>query len=207
MAKNKLSIASTWTAGELKQLRSFKSPDRIQEYLDRLRYRYAGVPRSVRSVLESRTANCFDGAMVAAAALEQLGHPPYIMDLRAVEDDDHFLAVFKLNNCYGAVAKSNYSGLRYREPVYRTLRELAISYFENYFNLSGKRTLREYSALYDLRREKLTDWRMGTDSIEDIGTRIDAIRHYSLLTKRSEKSLVRVDRRSFHAGKFGRQEK
>lgn len=196
---------TSWTTAELKLLRSLRTPDKIQEYLDRLRYRSTGHAQSARYVLRTKTANCFDGAMLAAACLEQLGFIPSIMDLRAVEDDDHFLAVFKRNNCYGAVAKSNYSGLRYREPVYRTLRELAISYFENYYNLSAKRTLREYSVLYDLSKETLVDWRTGIGSIEEIGERIDTIRHYKLLSKTAEKSLAKLDRRSYLSGKFGRQ--
>ena len=206
-SKKQQSESLLWTAQELKLLRSFKTPDKVQAYLDQLRYRTTGTPHSVRFVIRNKTANCFDGALFAAAVFEQHGHIPCIIDLRAVEDDDHLLAVFKHNNCYGAVAKSNYSGLRYREPVYRTLRELAMSYFENYFNLSGKRTLREYSNLYDLRREKRIQWRTGIGSVIDIGEHINAGRHYHLLSNEAEKSLVPVDRRCILAGKLGRQEK
>ena len=93
----------------------------------------------------ARTAHCLEGALLAAAALRVQGQPPLLLDLEAVRDDDHVLAVFKQHNCWGAIAKSNYSGLRFREPVYRTLRELAMTYFEHYFNLEREKTLRKYS--------------------------------------------------------------
>jgi len=115
-------------------------------------------PRSPRRVLRDRTARCREGALFAAAALRVNGHPPLLLDLEAVRDDDHVLAVLRDRGHWGAVAKSNYAGLRYREPVYRTLRELVMSYFEHYYNLQGQKTLRRYSRPVDHARFDGVRW-------------------------------------------------
>src|SRR6202163_5163898 len=86
-----------------------------------------------------------EGALLGAAALRMLGHPPLVVDLEAVRDSDHVLAVYRVNGRWGAVAKSDYAGLRSREPVYATIRELAMSYFEHYYNPAGEKTLPAYS--------------------------------------------------------------
>ncbi len=123
-----------WTKKELKTLRALKTPQDIQRYLDSLAYNHHDECRSPRYVMRNRRAHCFDGALFAAAALRVQGHPPLLVDLRAVNDDDHVLAVFSKGRCWGAIAKSNFTTIQYREPVYRTLRELAMSYFDLYFN-------------------------------------------------------------------------
>src|SRR5262245_7834381 len=115
-------------------------------------YHLAGTAWSPRRVLRERTAHCLEGAIFAAAALRVLGFPPLLVDLEAVQDSDHVIAVYRVRDHWGAIAKSNFSGLRYREPVYRSLRELVMSYFEGYINLRGDRTLRAYSAPIDLAR-------------------------------------------------------
>jgi hypothetical protein len=120
---------------------------RIQEYLDGLRYNTEAdgeTFRSPRRVLRDRTANCIEGAVLAAGAFRFSGQPPLIMDLTAVHDEDHVIAVFRRDRHWGAIGTSKFTGLRFREPVYRTLRELAMSYFEHYYNLEGERTLRGY---------------------------------------------------------------
>jgi hypothetical protein len=137
------------TRAEWRTLRGLKTPERIQRFLD-IDIGYNKEPdgdtiRSPRRVLRDRVAHCLEGALLAAAALRAQGFPPLLMDLEAVNDDDHVLAVFRQHDRWGAIAKSNYSGLRFREPVYRSLRELAISYFEHYFNLQREKTLRKFS--------------------------------------------------------------
>ena len=136
-------------AGERAVFRRLTTPEKIQRFLDpELAYNKepdGATCRSPRRVLRDRTAHCMEGALFGAAALRMLGHPPLLLDLEAVRDDDHVLAIFRLRGRWGAVAKSNYSGLRYREPVYRTLRELVMSYFEHYYNLQKEKTLRRYS--------------------------------------------------------------
>src|SRR5271165_3099511 len=130
-----------FTPAESRKLRSLKDPYGIQRFLDDLPYHLADTAWSPRLVLREKTAHCLEGAIFAAAALRANGYPPLIIDFEATRDTDHVLAVYQTDGFWGAIAKSNFSGLRYREPVYRSLRELAISYFEDYFNLLGERTL------------------------------------------------------------------
>ena len=131
-----------FTQEELHSLRRLKEPHGIQRFLYDLPYHHADTAWSPRRVLREKTAHCLEGAIFAAAALRANGYPPLIIDFEAKRDTDHVLAVYQVDGCWGAIAKSNFTGLRYREPVYRSLRELAISYFEDYFNLLGERTLR-----------------------------------------------------------------
>ena len=144
-----------FVAAERAVFRGLTTPEKIQRFLDDLAYNKehdGETCRSPRRVLRDRTAHCMEGALFGAAALRMLGHPPLLLDFEAVRDDDHVLAIFQHRGHWGALAKSNYSGLRYREPVYRTLRELAMSYFEHYYNLKREKTLRNYSRPVNLRR-------------------------------------------------------
>ena len=136
----------------LRTLRALKTPARIQRFIDSLAYQYADTAWSPERVLRERKGHCLEGALVAAAALRVQGHPPLLMDLEAVHDDDHVIAVYRERGLWGGIAKSNFAGLRFRAPVYRTLRELALSYFEHYYNLRGQRTLRSYSRPVNLAR-------------------------------------------------------
>jgi len=134
------------TPREAASLRRLTPEWRVQQFLDDTTYDLTGAGcRSPRRVLRERTAQCLDGALFAAAALRLQGQRPLIMDLEAERDDDHVVAVFQRHGHWGAIARSNYSGLRFREPVFRTLRELALSYFEAYFNLRREKTLRRVS--------------------------------------------------------------
>ena len=130
------------TAKELRTLKALKTPAKIQRFIDELQYQYADTAGSPRRVLRERKGHCLEGALLAAAALRLHGHPPLIMDLETVRDDDHVIALYRERGLWGGIAKSNYAGLRFRAPVYRTLRELALSYFEDYYNPRGERTLR-----------------------------------------------------------------
>jgi len=146
-----------------------------------------------------------DGALFAAAALRVQGHPPWIVDLEAVFDDDHVLAVFREKGAWGAIARSNYSGLRFREPVYPTLRALVFSYFEPYFNLRRQKTLRRYSNPVDLSRFDRIEWMTSDEDLWEIPEYLVHVRHRRLLTPHQEKSLSPVDRRMFEAGLVGRE--
>jgi hypothetical protein len=146
-----------------------------------------------------------EGALLAAAALRMQGHPPLIVDLEATRDTDHVVAVFRRHGCWGAVAKSNYSGLRYREPVYRTIRELALSYFEHYFNLRREKTLRAYSRPVNLRRFDALDWMSTTDALWEIPAYLCEIPHTPLLPPGAERALHRMDARLFAAGCLGKR--
>jgi hypothetical protein len=190
------------TAAERRQLARLERPDRIQAYLDRIPYSTDKFYRSPRSVLRDGRAHCFDGALFAAAALRHAGHPPLVVDLRAVRDDDHVIAVFRRDRHLGAVAKSNMSGLRWREPIYRSLRELVLSFFDDYFSVEGVRTLRSYSTPLDLRTMPF-DWTTCDERLDEVATRLDALPHRALLTKVMVRRLLPVDRRSFDAGMLG----
>src|SRR3954464_10483860 len=147
-----------FTPAELRRLRALKTPAGIQRFLDAMPYHLAGTAWSPRRVLSEKTAHCLEGAIFAAAALRFLGFPPLLLDLEADQDTDHVLAVFKTRGHWGAIAKSNFSGCRGREPVYRTLRGLALSYFPTYSNLRGERTLRRYSQPVILARFDRRGW-------------------------------------------------
>ncbi len=142
--------------------------------------------------------------MLAAAALRVQGFPPLLLDLEAVRDDDHVLAVFKQHGAWGAIAKSNYSGLRFREPVYRTLRELAISYFEHYFNARQEKTLRNYSRPVNLSRFDRIGWMTAEEDLWTINDHLADIPHIALLRNGAKQRLARVDDRLFAAGSTGR---
>jgi len=194
--------------GELRVLKSLKTPDKIQRFLD-VDIAYNKEPdgetiRSPRRVLRDRVGHCFEGALLAAAALRVQGHPPLLLDLESVRDDDHVLAIFKQNGCWGAIAKSNYSGLRFREPVYRTLRELAVSYFEHYFNLSREKTLRNYSRPVNLSRFDRIHWMTTEEDLWPLSDHLMQIPPTHLLTFAASRRLSRVDDRLFAAGLAGR---
>ena len=195
-----------FTPREAAFLRRLTPEWRIQQFLDDIDYDVTGTAcRSPRRVLRERSAQCLDGALFGAAALRVHGHRPLVMDLEADRDDDHVVAVFQRHGHWGAIARSNYSGLRFREPVFRTLRELALSYFEVYFNLRREKTLRRYSVPVDLSRFDGRRWMTSEDDQWDIGAHLVHVRHFRLLTAAMERDLGPVDRRLFEAGKLGRR--
>src|SRR3989440_1361645 len=181
---------------ELRKLRALKSPIGIQRFLDSMPYHLTGTAWSPRKVLREKTAHCLEGAIFAAAALRVVGFPPLILDLEADHDTDHVLAVFKLRGHWGALAKSNFAGCRYREPVYRTLRELAMSYFNIYFNLRGERTLRRYSEPVDLSRFDRDHWMTSERSIWFVAEYLCTIPHNALLTPMQQRELTTIDQRT-----------
>ena len=194
------------TRRERKFLSGLTPPWRIQKFLDGLDYDVAGAGcRSPRRVLRELTVQCMDGALFAAAALRVQGHPPLLLDLEAVYDDDHVLAIFRQNGCWGALARSNYSGLRFREPVHPTIRSLVLSYFESYFNLRRQKTLRRYSRPVNLSRFDAMDWMTREEDLWEIPDYLASIPHVRLLPTRIEKRLSPVDRRMFEAGLVGRR--
>ena len=198
---------SEFSSSELRHLRGLKTPAGVQRFLDQLPYHLADTSWSPRKVLRERTAHCLEGATFAAAALRVLGFPPLLWDLEADNDTDHVLAVFKVDGCWGAVAKSNFAGCRYREPVYRTLRELAMSYFNIYFNLRGERTLRRYSQPVDLARFDKRKWMTSNKPIWFIADYLCRISHRDLLTEAQARNLTRLDARSLAAEMVGHRRK
>src|SRR5881227_1106261 len=190
-------------ASELRTLRALKTPAGVQRFLDDLPYNLSFTARSPQKVLRDRTASCLEGGIFAAAALRIIGFPPLIFDLEAEQDTDHVIAIFKVREHWGAVAKSNFTGCRYREPVYRSLRELAMSYFNVYCNLRGERTLRRYSRPVNLARFDHLNWMTSENPIWFIAEYLCDIPHFRLLKRGLEKNLTRVDRRTWDSEMVG----
>ncbi len=201
-------LSNGFSAREWNTMRRLSTPAKIQGFLD-VDLGYNKEPagptcRSPRRVLRDRIAHCMEGALFGAAALRAQGFPPLLLDLEAVHDDDHVLAIFKERGHWGAIAKSNYAGLRFREPVYRTLRELVMSYFEHYFNLRAEKTLRNYSRPVNLARFDRIDWMTTEQNLWAIPNYLLTIAHTPLLAPGLDRRLARVDRRLFAAGLVGK---
>jgi hypothetical protein len=196
-----------FTPAELRKLRSLKHPHGIQQLLNSQPYHVADTAWSPRRVLHENTSHCFEGAIFAAAALRANGYPPLVIDLEAENDTDHVVAVYKADGHWGAISKSNFSGLGFREPIFRSLRELALSYFDAYFNLRRERTLRTFSNPVDLSRFDGFNWMTTDQPIWFIAEYLLTIRHFPLLKPRMARALHRLDQRSFRAGCLGRAEK
>jgi hypothetical protein len=196
-------ISLPWTPAERKLLRTLSSPSKVQAFLDGIAYRTEDVPASPRRVLAERRAHCLDGALFAAAALRRAGFDPMILAMWAVRDDGHVIALFRDGGTWGAVAKSNFTGLRYREPVYRSVRELVMSYFEDYFNADGERTLRMHTAPLRLVRFDRLAWETDDGAVEAIDAALKALPDRHLITPAQARRLVRMDERSMQAGMVG----
>ncbi|MBF0105128.1 MAG: hypothetical protein HQM16_07355 [Deltaproteobacteria bacterium] len=185
-----------------------KTPYGIQKYMDALPYHLQDTAWSPRRVLEEETAHCLEGSIFAAAALRLIGFPPLIIDMEADRDTDHVLAVYQIKGCWGAIGKSNYTGCRWREPVYRSLRELIMSYFHVYFNVSRlKRTLRTFSRPVNLSRFDHLNWTTTRKPVWFIAEYLLTIPHTKLLTPAQVKQLTKVDDRTYRAECLDRAEK
>lgn len=162
----------TWTKRERELLSKLKTPAHVQRHLDSLEYNPKGGAASPRAVMRDDKAQCYSGALFAAAALRELGHPPRIMWIDAVEDDGHCLALFEKNGRWGAVAKSNFTTIRSREPIYDYV-SLGLSYFDGYFNPTGKRTMRAFSVPIDLEPFEARGWRFDDGDMLYVDDAID----------------------------------
>jgi hypothetical protein len=198
------SSPNNWSTAERKLLRKLSTPEKIQTYLDSLSYNTDDFTRSAREVMRTGKAHCFDGAVMAAAALEANGERPLVLWMEAShDDDDHLLALYRRLGCWGAAAQSNFTGLRYRDPVYRTLRELVMSYFDAYFNLAGRKTLRAYYLPVDLRGVAGYDWRFSSQDIDHMDRQLKRSRRHRVISRRQEALLAPVDDRNFRADTLG----
>jgi hypothetical protein len=187
------------TTREAGVMRGLDSPDRVQAFLDRTPYSTEPVYRSPLTVLRDRKAHCFDGACFAALCLARLGQRPLLVDLLPWDDDDHVIALFRRGSCWGALAKSNIVGLRYREPVYRSLRELVMSYFDAYFNLSSYRTLRGYTRPLGLARFASAEWPVRDATMDQIADGLDAQPKVTLFSAAEIRALTLVDPLTYKA--------
>lgn len=185
------------TPGEIAVLRRLDRPERIQSFLNAVPINHeldGETVLSVREVLRQRRAHCIEGAMLAACALWVNGDPPWVMHLDCdTSDYPHVIALFRRGGAWGAISKTNGAPLRYRDPIYRTLRELALSYFHEYSNRRGQKTLRSYTAAFDLRRIEPAEWVTNAKSCWPAHDRLAALRHYPLITRRQERLLSKRD--------------
>ncbi|MDB5266552.1 MAG: hypothetical protein JWN89_367 [Parcubacteria group bacterium] len=185
--------------------KGYKSPAEIQSFLNSLPFNFEKKGETCRSVEESLkagTAHCFEGALIGAAELQKLGHKPLLLDLKTTKDDfEHVVALFKVGGCWGAISKTNHAVLRYREPVYKNVHELVMSYFHEYFLPSGAKTLRSYSKPFDLRKFG-DEWITGTMPLWHIDKALDRSPHTNLLIKGQIKNLRRADPIEIKAGEI-----
>jgi hypothetical protein len=184
------------TPAQFALLRRLDTPQKIQAYLHELRQNFepdGETCRPVREVLRTGRAHCIEGAMLAAAALWVHGEPPLLLDMRAEQDFDHVVTVFRRNRRWGAISKTNGIGLRWRDPVYRSLRELAMSYFHEYTNRRDHKTLREYSVPFDLRRVPAALWAGGTKNCWEVAEKLDELRHFRLVNGHHLRAVARRD--------------
>lgn len=187
-----------FTAEEKSLLLSLDTPQKIQDFLDALptnREPEGDTCISPARVLRENRAHCIEAAMLAAVILKMHGYPPLLFDLTANnKDQDHVLAVFRFDGCWGAIAKSNHYCLGYRDPVYRTLRELALSYFHEYLNLQGEKTLRSFSSRpLNLDRFQKRNWIFAQEDIWFVPEALIALPHQNILTKKQERFLRNAD--------------
>jgi hypothetical protein len=192
-----------WTVDEIKFLKTLPDPNKIQGFLDSIDYNPNYECRSPRWVIKKRSAHCFEGALLAAAALEFIGFKPLIVDMKSYNDDDHVISVFREHGHWGAVAKSNFTTLRYREPVYRSIRELVMSYFDFYFNIAGDKSLRSYSRPLDLTVFNSRHWTTTDDDLEYIGDKLEKMYHYPVVDDRMINSLKKASEIVMRAGMLG----
>jgi hypothetical protein len=184
------------TDAEFRLLERLNTPHKIQGFLHGLGQNFelkGGTCRPVRMVLREGEAHCIEGAMVAACALWIHGERPLLLDMRAERDFDHVVTLFKRHGSWGAFSKTNGIGLRWRDPVYRTLRELAMSYFHEYYNKRDHKTLREYSVPFDLRRMDPAIWVSGEKNAWEVAERLEEIRHFRLVNGHQLRVVARRD--------------
>jgi len=192
-----------WNDDEIRFLRKLSNPDKIQAFLDSIDYNPNYECRSPRWVMKKRSAHCFEGALFAAAAFQFIGYKPQIVDMKAFNDDDHVIAVFREDGYWGAVAKSNFTSLRFREPVYHSLRELIMSYFDFFFNINGEKSLRSYSLPFDLTSFNGRNWSTTDEDLEYIGDKIESLHHFPVVSEKMIRKLSKASISMLNAGLLG----
>jgi hypothetical protein len=188
---------------ELRILRPLTTPKKIQDFLNKIPMNFGDTCLSPRGVLRERRAHCMEGAMLAAVALRLIGRKPLVIDLKSFpHDDDHVVAVFQEDGCWGAISKTNHAVLRYREPIYKTIRELVMTYFHEYFLNDGRKTLRSYTNPIDLSQLDKKGWMTAEDDVFYVPEYIDDKLHIPILTKAQIARLRKADEVEREAGKI-----
>jgi len=186
-------------------MRKLNTPSKVQDFLNKLRFNFEKDGQTLKSplfVLRKRNAHCMEGALLGYYILSLNGFKPYLLHLRTTSEDyEHVVTVFKQNGLWGAISKTNHAVLRYREPIYKNIRELVMSYFHEYFLFNGKKTLRQYSKPLDLNVfEK--DWPTHRQDLWGIDEELDKIKHYDILPKSAIRTLRKADKIEIQAGKI-----
>lgn len=192
-----------WNKRELTTLGRLCSPEKVQDFLDALPYRCEDGHLSARAALRDNKAHCFDGSLLAAAALRRAGYPPALIDLCATRDDDHMICAFRWRGLWGAVAKSNFPGLRFREPIYKTPRELVLSYFEFYFNMDRQKSLRNFSKPFVLPDPKRLDWECDDRVGDTIVELLTELPHFPIISSGHSRKLRPIDQRMYASQMVG----
>ena len=191
-------LKAVLSPAERKVLARLSSPKKIQDYLDTLpiNFETAGETyMSPRRVMRERTAHCFEGALLAAAAFSYHGQKPLLLDLVTIErDEDHVVALFRENGLWGAISKTNHPILRYRDPVYKSIRELAMSYFHEYMMDDGTKSLRRFSTAFDLRRYSPALWVTAEEDLFWLVEALDDSRHYDVAPRKVIAQLRKASR-------------
>jgi hypothetical protein len=198
-------MSLTFNEHEMSILKELTTPKKIQDFLNTLKINFEEKEEtcwSPRQMLKNKKAHCIEGAIFAAAALRFHGHKPLIVDMEATNDDeDHVMAVFKLHNHWGAIHKTNHAVLRYREPVYKSIRELVMSHFHEYFlNSNGKKTLRAFSRPVDLSIFDKYNWMTSEEDVWFIPEHLTEIPHTKILNRKQIASLRRAEPIEIQAG-------
>jgi hypothetical protein len=200
---------SGFTEREKLLLKKLDTPAKVQDFLNSIPFNFENQKGIKRETLKSplytlrnNRAHCFEGALLGAYILKEHGFKPYLMHLKAVKDDyDHVIVPFKMGKFWGALSKTNHAVLRYREPIYKNIRELAMSYFHEYFLNNGEKTLRQYSGLLNLNTfEK--GWETLEGDLWGIDEELDKIKHYNILPNNTIKKLRKADKIEIAAGKI-----
>lgn len=194
-----------FTKEEIALFKRLNSPQKIQDFLNQIPANFEEGGKTVlspRSVLQKKKAQCIEGALLAAVILRFHGHQPLLVDLTAnQEDEDHVVTVFKKNGHWGALSKSNHATLRYREPIYQTIRELVMSYFHEYYtSKEGKKTLRSYAGPINLARFDKKNWMTTKEEVWYIAEYLDQVPHKQILSRSQIASLRRADAVELKAG-------
>ncbi len=195
----------SFTKKEKELIKKLNTPAKLQDFLNGFQFNFEEKGEMLKSplfTLREKNAHCLEGALLGAYILKEHGFKPYLMHLRTEKADfDHVVAPFKINGFWGALSKTNHAVLRYREPVYKNIRELAMSYFHEYFLNNGRKTLRQYSILLDLNTfEK--NWSTLEGDLWGIDEELDKIKHFDVVPKPNIKYLRRADKIEIKAGKI-----
>lgn len=198
-------IMDSFSEKEKVLLKKLNTPAKAQNFLNGLRFNFEKKEETLKSplgTLRAGNAHCFEGALLGAYILSLQGFTPYLMHLEAAaEDYDHVIAPFKVDGFWGALSKTNHAVLRYREPIYKNIRELALSYFHEYFLDDGRKTLRQYSTLLNLNTLK-KDWVTQKENLWWLDKKLDNIKHYDIVPKSYIKNLRRADKVEIKAGRI-----